>query len=225
MTENLNNGRCCAIIPAFEEGGMIARVVRGARRYATEVLVVDDGSSDDTAERAQTAGASVVRHECNLGKGLALLTGIRYAAENGYEIAVTLDGDGQHDPSEIPKLLAALQNGADIIVGSRMGKPDGMPVARLLTNMAMSAVLRALTGCRLRDTQSGFKAMRVHRLSRSQSRMSTPPGSTRPLSTSYSRSSRCSIVLLPIPLEPSRATVSPDCTRRSKSVSTGCEGS
>jgi glycosyltransferase involved in cell wall biosynthesis len=166
MTEIHGNGECCAIIPAYQEGLQVARVVRGALNYTDEVLVVDDGSSDDTAEQARTAGAHVVSHERNMGKGVALLTGICYASERGYNTVITLDGDGQHDPAEIPKLLEELRAGADIVVGCRMGKPDGMPVQRLLTNMVMSAVLRILTKCRLRDTQSGFKALRVRRVRR-----------------------------------------------------------
>ena len=153
--------RCCAIIPAYQEACGIARVVEGALRYADEVLVVDDGSSDGTFERAAGAGAQVVRHRFNAGKGAALGAGLKWAAGGGYEAAVTLDGDGQHDPAEIPRLLDALGRGSDIVVGCRMDRPDGMPLDRLLTNMLMSTALSVLTKRRLRDTQSGFKALRV----------------------------------------------------------------
>ena len=95
MDKPSKNSSCCAIIPAYEEEGQIAQVVRGARAYATEVFVIDDGSADDTSRQAQAAGATVLRHESNRGKGLALQTGLRRAAERGHEIAVTLDGDGQ----------------------------------------------------------------------------------------------------------------------------------
>jgi glycosyltransferase involved in cell wall biosynthesis len=155
---------CCAIIPAYEEGRQIAQVVREALAYAAEVFVIDDGSADDTSRQAAAAGATVLRHERNLGKGCALQTGLRRAAEKGHEIAVTLDGDGQHDPREIPKLLRELRRGADIVVGCRMQKPDGMPPDRLLTNMLMSSILGILTKCRIRDTQSGFKALRIRKV-------------------------------------------------------------
>ena len=161
MTDLMSDCRCLAVIPAYQEGSRIARVVHRALLHATEVLVVDDGSDDDTARAAEAAGATVLRHEHNLGKGRALSTGLAYAAEFDYEIAVTLDGDGQHDPREIPKLLRTLNSGADIAVGCRMRKPDGMPLARLLTNKVMSTILAILTKHSLRDTQSGFKALRI----------------------------------------------------------------
>lgn len=161
MSKHEVNGRCLAIIPAYREGSQIGDVVRRTLEYASEVLVVDDGSDDDTAANAQAAGASVVRHEHNRGKGCAISTGLRWAGEGNYEIAVTLDGDGQHNPEEIPRLLEALAQGADIVIGCRMNRPDGMPPDRLLTNHFMSAVLSVIAKRRIRDTQSGFKAMRV----------------------------------------------------------------
>jgi glycosyltransferase involved in cell wall biosynthesis len=165
MADNCcQNGKCCAIIPAYEESRQIARIVRQTLIHADRVLVIDDGSSDDTFGQAKDAGALVLRHKRNLGKGTALLTGLQAAAEYGYEFAVTLDGDGQHDPDEIPKLLETLRKGADIVIGCRMGKPDGMPLNRLFTNMFMSAVLGILTKCRLHDTQSGFKALRIQKV-------------------------------------------------------------
>ena len=122
------------------------------------------GSSDNTSEKAREAGATVIRHEHNTGKGSALLTGIRCASERGYDIVVTLDGDGQHDPSEIPKLVEQLEKGSDIVIGCRMNKPDGMPAIRLFTNQAMSAVLRMVTKTDIKDTQSGYKAIKLEKL-------------------------------------------------------------
>lgn len=138
--------------------------MRRALAHASEVLVVDDGSSDDTAGSARAAGAWVVHHQTNMGKGSAVLTGLRCACERGHEVAVILDGDGQHDPDEIPGLLHALEGGADLVIGCRMRRPDGMPLDRLLTNRLMSAVLGILTQHRIRDTQSGFKALRIDKV-------------------------------------------------------------
>lgn len=166
MNERKANGRCLAIIPAYREGLQIGSVVRQALEYASEVLVVDDGSDDDTAANARAAGAKVVRHERNRGKGCAIATGLRWACEGEYDVAVTLDGDGQHNPGEIPRLLERLGRGADIVIGCRMNRPDGMPADRLFTNHFMSAVLSILTKHRVRDTQSGFKAVRVDKVRR-----------------------------------------------------------
>jgi glycosyltransferase involved in cell wall biosynthesis len=164
MNENGTNGKCLAIIPAYGEGTRIGEVVRRTLEYASEVLVVDDGSDDDTAANARAAGATVVKHEYNRGKGCAISTGLKWAEQGNYDVVVTLDGDGQHNPREIPKLLDRLARGADIVIGCRMNKPDGMPHDRLLTNHFMSAVLSVLAKRRIRDTQSGFKAMRVGRV-------------------------------------------------------------
>jgi len=109
------------VIPCFNEGASIAAVVAAARRQFPRVLVVDDGSTDDTAARAQSAGAQVVRHAKNLGKGAALRTGLAQARQQGFEWAFTLDGDGQHAPDGIPAFLeCAGQTGALLVVGNRM---------------------------------------------------------------------------------------------------------
>src|SRR5207249_7503548 len=118
-------------IPAFNEGPTIGSVVLKARQFASEVVVVDDGSSDDTAETAALAGAHTIRHARNLGKGMAIRTGWLYARAKGLEALVLLDGDHQHDPSDIPRLIEPILNGeADVVLGVRWGKTSGMPAYR-----------------------------------------------------------------------------------------------
>ena len=109
-----------AVIPAFNESKTISWVVQGASKYAGEVIVVDDGSSDGTAEAAVSAGAHVIRIPKNGGKGNALGIGLTTAALNGSKVVVCLDSDGQHDPEDIPKLAAPVLEGeADMVIGSR----------------------------------------------------------------------------------------------------------
>ena len=111
MTSTLGRGRLLAVIPAYNEQGAIRRVVAGVHEVLPEadVLVVDDGSSDRTMEEAEAAGSLVVRHPFNLGIGATVQTGLRFACEEGYEIVFRLDGDGQHNPSDLPLLYAALR--------------------------------------------------------------------------------------------------------------------
>jgi len=170
--------KICVFMPAYNEERHIARVVGAAREHGLTTLVVDDASADATVERARAAGAEVVRHDRNRGKGAALATGFGWALEQGYAAAITLDGDGQHDPAEIPLFVdCAERTGADIVVGSRFlrrlsasrqrqaGGGDGglelMPPHRKLTNWFMSSVLSAMAGTRLTDTQSGFRLIRT----------------------------------------------------------------
>ena len=152
----------CAVIPAYNEARHIAQVVTGVRRQLPDVVVVDDGSRDDTAERAAQAGAHVIRHPRNQGKGGALQTAFDYATDRGYDAVIALDADGQHDPAEIPRFLAALACGrGDIILGSRMADPRGMPWLRRWTNRTTSVILSRLSGQRIQDSQSGYKAILV----------------------------------------------------------------
>ncbi len=160
--------KVCAVIPAYNEGRRIAEVVRGALAQGLATVVVDDCSDDATSERALRAGAAVVRHERNRGKGAALATGLAWATERGYDAAVTLDGDGQHDPEEIPLFIkCALERGADIVVGSRFLRLGGkksalcMPPVRKFTNWFMSRVLSGLAGARLTDSQSGYRLIKT----------------------------------------------------------------
>ena len=147
--------RVLALIPAHNEASRIAPVVEGARRHL-EVLVVDDGSADDTARVAETAGARVLRQPVNRGKGEALQAGFRRALAEGAAAVVTLDADGQHDPAEIPAFLAARErSGAELVIGVREFRD--MPPARRLANLLGKRVLHWATGQEIPDNQSGYR--------------------------------------------------------------------
>ncbi len=154
--------RLCALIPAYNEGIHIAPVVRGVRKHLPDVVVVDDGSQDDTADRAEESGAHVIRHAQNRGKSGALQSGFDHALAQGYDAVVALDADGQHDPAELPRFVEALSaGGADIVLGSRMAHPEGMPWLRHWTNRTTSVILSRLAGQDVLDSQSGYKAIRT----------------------------------------------------------------
>lgn len=141
---------------------MVGAVVRQARRFADDVIVVDDGSTDGTADLAKRSGAVVVRHHCNLGKGTALRTGFVEALKMNPIIVVTLDADGQHLPYQIPLLARPIMNGdADIVVGTRMLQHNGMPISRILSNKISTTLIRMITdtgSTSLTDSQCGFRA-------------------------------------------------------------------
>ena len=152
-------------IPAYNAAGTVGDVVSAALPHADLVLVVDDGSRDETAERAAAAGAEVVSHEENGGYGAALKTIFTEAAERGVDCLVVLDADGQHDTADIPRLVAARERAAaDVVIASRFaegGTTDaplyrrfGLAVINLLTNVSLGT----LRSGRISDTQSGFRA-------------------------------------------------------------------
>jgi hypothetical protein len=156
--------RRVAIVPARNEEASVGGVVREIRAFdaGMEVVVVDDGSADRTAAVAADAGAHVVRLPFNLGIGGAVQTGFKYALENGFEIAVRLDGDGQHDPTELSALLGPLlADEADIVVGSRFAGESGYrpPAARRLGILLFARIVSLLVGRRVTDTTSGFQAL------------------------------------------------------------------
>jgi glycosyltransferase involved in cell wall biosynthesis len=153
-----------AIVPAYNEGEMVARVVREIRRHAPnfDVLVIDDGSTDATAAEAEAENAIVLRHPYNLGIGGAMQSGYKYALRRGYDVAVQVDGDGQHKPEYIPKMLNALRTAgdeADMVYGSRFRGNPGykVPLGRRLGNLIFSIVLTAITRKRITDPTSGFR--------------------------------------------------------------------
>src|SRR6266446_2676673 len=158
----LDMARCAAVIPAFNECACIAAVVSATRRHLLRVIVVDDGSTDDTSALAKHAGATIVTHDRNLGKGAALRTGLSLALAEGYEWAFTLDGDGQHAPDDFPAFFqCAEQTGALLIVGDRMSHAPSIPWLRRQVNRWMSRKLSQRAGMRLPDTQCGFRLIHL----------------------------------------------------------------
>jgi glycosyltransferase involved in cell wall biosynthesis len=150
-----NNVRVLALIPAYNEGRHVAAVVRAALAHLP-VLVVDDGSTDDTAANAQSAGAEVLLQKPNQGKGSALLTGFNYALQNDYDAVLTLDADGQHDPAEIPVFLEAFAaNQADLIIGQR--DFTKMPPVRRFSNTLGTLIFSWALGQHVNDNQSGYR--------------------------------------------------------------------
>jgi len=146
-------------IPAYNEENSIAKVVIRAAEHAEEVLVVDDGSNDDTATIAEHLGAVVLRHEKNLGKGAAVRDCFEYAKRSGADVLVTMDGDGQHDASQIPTLLDVLvKKSVDVVIGSRLDKPAEMSHFRWLGGRALDHATGIRIGDKLADSQSGFRA-------------------------------------------------------------------
>ena len=153
---------CAAVIPCLNEGAGIAALVSALRQHVSLVLVVDDGSMDGTALLARGAGAAVIRHEQNRGKGAALRSGLSHLFEQGFEWAVTLDGDGQHAPEDLPALLrCAEQTGARLVIGNRMDNARAMPWLRRQVNRWMSRKLSQRAGRQLPDTQCGFRLIHL----------------------------------------------------------------
>jgi glycosyltransferase involved in cell wall biosynthesis len=157
------------IIPALNEEISIGSMVIKTKKYADHVIVVDDGSTDETAEIARDAGADVIIHPRNKGKGYALKTGFFAASQNGTKVIVTIDADGQHNPSDIPRVIKHIISGdADMVIGSRYLN-DNIPIYRRIGQEILDRATNL--NCvkngekRISDTQSGFRAFSVSTLS------------------------------------------------------------
>ncbi len=146
-----------AVIPAYNEETTIADVLQRTRPFVDVMVVVNDGSLDRTAEIARTQGAVVVSHVINRGLGAAIGTGFVMAQRLHADVAITLDADGQHDPSKIPSFIAAIEQGADVVIGSRMLVRTGMPWYRQIANVLGNVFTFFLFGAWVTDSQSGFR--------------------------------------------------------------------
>ena len=159
--EHVPRAQVYVVIPAYNEGTVLSRVVSEVGRAGYTVVVVDDGSADATADHAHAAGAIVVRHPFNLGQGAALQTGIDYALAHAAQFVVTFDADGQHRVSDIPRLTEALvRERADFALGSRfLGQAPNLPPMRRLMLQAATLFTRLTTGLQVTDTHNGLRAM------------------------------------------------------------------
>lgn len=158
----VENPRVLVVIPAYNEAAALPGVLAGVRDHCgADILVVDDGSADNTQEVARRAGVMVLRHPCNLGIGAAVQSGFLYAVEHGYDVVVRIDGDGQHDPAHIPRFLDLLRSGdADIVIGSRFLARRGYQstfVRRV--GIFILSVISALVGAQVTDPTSGYWAL------------------------------------------------------------------
>ncbi len=155
--------RKLAIVPAYNEAGMVGRVVRDIRRQAPgfDVVVIDDGSVDQTVQEAEAEGAVVLRHPFNLGIGGAMQSGYKYALAHGYDVAVQIDGDGQHKPEYLPSMLMELhtRDEADMVTGSRFLDAPGykVPIGRRVGNLIFGAVMSLIVRRRITDPTSGMR--------------------------------------------------------------------
>jgi len=146
------------VLPAYNEEKQIGNVIRSLKKNSYKnIVVVDDGSSDKTSSISRKEGAVVVRNIMNMGVGGASVAGIEYAFRIGADIVVTLDSDGQHDVKDIKKvIMPLLNNSADVVSGSRMFNPKGMPLIRKVGNFGLSFITFILFGIWSTDSQSGF---------------------------------------------------------------------
>ncbi|MDO8669178.1 MAG: glycosyltransferase family 2 protein [Candidatus Buchananbacteria bacterium] len=154
------------LIPAYNEGFKIGEVIEGVKATGFDVLVVDDGSIDQTAKISKASGADVLSHKINRGQGAAILTGLSYAKSNGYEIVVFFDADGQMQAQEIKKIIDPIASGEyDVVLGSRfLGSAKGIPLTKLFLLKLAILFTRLTTGLKLSDTHNGFQAWHISAL-------------------------------------------------------------
>ena len=154
--------KICVIIPAYNEGKTIGGLISRIRALKLDPVVIDDGSTDNTVVIAEQNGASVLRNPENQGKGAALIRGFEYCVKNNFDSAITMDGDGQHLPEDIPAFisLAGKKEEIGIIIGNRMLNRRNMPFIRVLTNKFMSWLLSKIIKQKIYDSQCGFRLIR-----------------------------------------------------------------
>lgn len=157
MSQSLSP-RIVVAMPAYNEEKYIGSIILQARQHASEVIVVDDGSTDNTVKVSQLAGATVIKHLENQGYGAAIQDILIQAKKRNPAVLVILDADSQHDPEEIPVLVEAVFQGSDLVIGSRKIPRDNIPAYRRIGQKVISYLSRSLSGKKLSDTESGFRA-------------------------------------------------------------------
>lgn len=156
--------KTCLLLPAYNESKTIGQIIQGTSEFISEIVVIDDGSSDETAEIASASGVVCLANATNCGKGSALRKGFAYALKHGYQLVFTMDSDGQHDPADIPRFLEHFDNTQpDILIGARQTKNSqtSMPLHRRINNRLISYVGSKLCGQRVPDFQSGYRLIRA----------------------------------------------------------------
>jgi glycosyltransferase involved in cell wall biosynthesis len=151
--------RPAALVPAYQAEATVGEVVEGIRRCVPRVLVVDDGSTDSTGDRAARAGAELLRLPRNGGKGAAIRAGLTVLLSGDVTHVAFVDSDAQHDPADLARLLDAARRGESFVIGSRVGDPEAIPAYRLRTNEIGSKILSRMTGLDLEDAQSGYRVI------------------------------------------------------------------
>jgi glycosyltransferase involved in cell wall biosynthesis len=150
-----------AIMPCYNAGSLVADAIADVKRFHKDILVIDDGSTDNSFDYIRRAkGIKIIRHRQNKGKGAALKTGFNYAIKKGYKVVITIDADGQHKASDIPKFLAKAEK-YDLIVGSRMHNVRNMPLRRIIANSISSFVVSLRCRQKISDSQSGYRLIKT----------------------------------------------------------------
>jgi glycosyltransferase involved in cell wall biosynthesis len=157
--------RVCVVIPTYNESSAIAGLIKDIRKLGLDVVVVDDGSQDNTPRLAEVAGAIVLRNKTNEGKGASLVKGFDYILTKGYDCIIAMDGDGQHLAQDIASFISAAENSPnEIFIGNRMLKTKKMPWTRVITNKFMSWLISHITCQDIPDTQCGFRLIKAEAL-------------------------------------------------------------
>lgn len=155
----MDSKKIIIVIPAFNEAGIIQDVIAEVRKSGYEnIIVVDDGSKDNTYQKVKEAGAIALRHKINRGKGATAKTGIEAAKLLGADIIITMDGDGQHNPKDIQKMITLIDDGYDVILGTRLKNHNGMPFYKIIANHLGNFFTWSIYGLWVTDSQSGFRA-------------------------------------------------------------------
>lgn len=157
--------KVCVVIPTYNESEEIGNIIKRLHQQNLDVIVIDDGSKDNTSLIASQSGAIVIRNQRNEGKGASLIKGFDYAIKNNFDAIITMDGDGQHIPEETTKFINLAQNSStSFFIGNRMAGSKGMPTVRWLTNKFMSWLISKVSHQYIPDTQCGFRLIKTDAL-------------------------------------------------------------